>query len=160
MKKNTYDVPGYKVGIIVIPNSPEKEHEIEDYQKSIDEKKAIIVPFEDVDGLFVNDVLSLLQTKSIFVQFYSQYQNLDLKNHNQMSLSIGRKFGVYIFIGNILEENLTMPIDELVGDTIEELYDTLDDEQKRYAHCFFERYQDKNYKATKKRIKRLQRKKN
>ena len=160
MKKQTYDVPAYKVGIVVIPGKKNVEHTIEDYQSAIETKQAIIVPFEDVDGLLVKEVQELLNTKEVFLQFYNQYQNWDLKICNQLSLNLGRKFKLWFFIGNILEENLTIPIDRLVENTIEDLYDTLDSEQKRCAHCFFERYQDKSYELTKERIKRLEENKN
>lgn len=160
-KKKTYDVPAYKVGILVIRGEDNINHTIKDYQRAIAEKKITIVPFEDVDGLTISEVQELLKTKEIMLQFYHQYQTWMLYSNNRVDLNQGIYLKSYIYVGDdILEENLLKPIDQVIENTIEELYDTFDSDQRRAAHCFFERYQDKKYKLTKQRIKRLQNEKN
>lgn len=155
MKKKTYDVPAYKVGLILIEGEENIEHSIYDYEWAIDKGKEIIVPFEDVDGLSVREVQEWLHIEEIYLQFYYQFQSQNLKI-NQISKHAATAYKTWFFIGNIQEEDLDTPIDQVIENTMEKLYDTMDDEAKTYIHCFFERYQDKSYDITKERIKRLE----
>ena len=159
MKKNTYDVPAYKVGLVLIEGEQNIEHSKEDYELAIKTQREIVVPFEDVDGLTVREVQSVLKTKEIYLCFYYRFQSEILKNRGMVQNEAGI-FKVGIHIAGFSEETLEKPIDEVVENTLEDMYNTLEPEQKQFAHCFFERYQDKSYKKTKKRIKRLENKKN
>ena len=155
MKKKTYDVPAYKVGLILIEGERNIEHSKEDYELAIKTQREIVVPFEDVDGLSVREVQALLSTKEIYLCFYYRFQSESLKN-NRMAQNEAGIFKVGVHISEFKEETLDKPIDEVIENTLEDMYDILEPEQKRFAYCFFERYQDKNYKKTKKRIKRLE----
>ena len=46
-------------------------------------------------------------------------------------------------------------IDQAIERTLEENYNRFDSREKRVCHCFFERYQDKEYELTNERIKKL-----
>ena len=156
MKKQTYDVPAYKVGILAIQNERNKNHTVEDYQRAIDSQRVTIVPFEDVDGLLVSELQELLGLKEVMVQFYYKYQTQEIVRSSRMHYDQAIVYAMWFYIGeDILEENLSKPIDQVIEEILEELYDKQDETEQRYANCFFERYQDKSYELTKQRIKRL-----
>ena len=160
MKEKSYDIPAYKVGIVVIEEEPNISHTIEDYQKAIDEKRVTYVPFEDVDGLSTKYVKEWLRINEVMIQFYNQYQTITLNNNQQIGFHQGLGCISYFYIGEeIIDERLDMTIDKTVEQTMEELYTGLDDETKRCVCCFFERYQDKTYSKTKRHINKIKKNK-
>lgn len=157
MKENTFDIPAYKVAIVLIQNEREIPHESEDYEKAIAEERVIYVPFEDVDGLSVKDVRKWLGINEVMLQFYSRYQATTMNGNYYIGHHMGTMFKSWFYIGDeVLDERENMTIDKAVEQTMEELYPEMNEEQKRCIHCFFERYQDKTYAQTKRHIKRLQ----
>lgn len=159
MKKQTYDVPAYRVGIVQIRNSdPSVSYTPEEYERAIKERRAYIMPFEFVDGLECQEVQTFLKIKDVMLEFYVEHNSRSLDGFTSQ---IQTRTEAWIYIdGDLLEENKTTPIDQVVEYSLEEFYDEMDPLQKRCANCFFERYQDKSYELTKERVKRLEEKKN
>lgn len=81
------------------------------------------------------------------------YETFTMRKHTYIS-------GEVFIAEEILEKNTQMPIDRLIEKTLEEHYAELEPEHKRICQCFFQRYQDKSYKVTNERIKRLEKKPN
>lgn len=160
MKENTFDIPAYKVAIVLVQNERNIPHESEDYEQAIAEERVIYVPFEDVDGLSVKEVKSWLGINEVMLQFYLQYNATSIRPSiigQQLGIHKGTNFKSWFYIGEeLLDERNDMTIDKALQQTMEELYFEMNDEQKRCIHCFFERYQDKTYAKTKAHIKRLQ----
>ena len=159
MKKQTYDVPAYKVGIVQIKNSdPSVSYSPDEYESAISEKRAFLIPFEAVDGLECQEVQKFLKVKDVMLEFYADFNSKGLDGFLEKRHI---RFETWFYIaGDWLEENKTTPIDQVVETALEEFYEEMDPLQKRCAHCFFERYQDKSYELTKERIKRLEENKN
>ena len=166
MKKKTYDIPAYKVGIIKITNGIEGRYSPDDYTAAAEDGNAIIIPFEDIDGLEVQEVQQLIKIKELMVQFYYKYTGFGINaptsynayknNRNNMMTSTNCKCTLYIYIDKeTLEKNKTTPVDQVVEQVLEEFYTDLSDEEQKCARCFFERYQDKDYKVTDQRVKKL-----
>ncbi|MBO5120465.1 MAG: hypothetical protein J6C28_02105 [Bacilli bacterium] len=156
MKENTFDIPAYKVGIVMIQNERNVPHESEDYEQAVNEERVIFVPFEDVDGLSVKDVRRWLGINEIMLYFYCRYQAKSF-GRNVIGHHQGTIFKPWFYIGEeVLDERENMTIDKAIEQTMEELYPEMNDEQKSCIHCFFERYQDKTYAKTRQHIKRLQ----
>lgn len=168
MKKKTYDIPAYKVGIIKITNGIEAKYSVDDYIDAEKDGNVMIIPFEDVDGLEVQEVQQLIKTEELMVQFYYGYTAWRINNststtyetyknvrNNQTGLSSGR-FTLFLYIDEeTLEKNKTTPVDQVVEHLLEDFYTDLTDAEKKCACCFFERYQDKDYKVTNQRVKKL-----
>ena len=68
MRENTFDVPAYKFFAWKI-NDRLKYHSYDDYKFSISKtnNSIIIIPFENIDGLKVQEVQTLLSTSEIVV---------------------------------------------------------------------------------------------
>ena len=160
MKKNTYDVPAYKMGIVLINRGERQYFEPRDYSRAISAGKVKIIPFEAVDGLLVSEVQDILKNKELYIQFFCSYQNKTLKENNEFTLQehINLRKSLY-FDRNVLTQNLAKPVDQVIEEELERLYKHMDEKDKRFANCFFERYQDQNYELTKQRIKRLEQQK-
>ena len=168
MKKKTYDIPAYKVGIIKITNGNEGKHSRDDYSDAAKNGDVMVIPFEDIDGLEVQEVQQLIKTKELMVQFYygytgwkinaspfSTYGHYKNDRNNAMSSTKGI-FTLYLYIDEeTLEKNKTTPVDQVVEHVLEDFYTNFTDAEKKCACCFFERYQDKDYKLTNQRVKKL-----
>lgn len=156
MKKNTYDIPAYKVGILKITDGGETNYSCDDYYDAAEDGNILVIPFEDIDGLEVQEVQDLIKTKELMVQFYYGYTGWQTNNRNNLVLKKSGRFTLYLYIdAETLEKNKTMPVDQVVEHTLEEFYNNFTEEQKKCARCFFERYQDKDYKITNQRIKKI-----
>ena len=157
MKKNTYDVPAYKMGIVLINRGEHQYFELRDYSRAISTGKVKIIPFEAIDGLLVSEVKDILKNKELYIKFFCSYQNITLKENNESTIQeqINLRYGLY-FDSNALSENLNKPVDQVIEEGLEKIYKNMNEKDKRFANCFFERYQDQNYELTKQRIKRLE----
>ena len=154
MKENTFDVPAYKFFAWKI-NDGKKSHTCDEYKFSISNNNSsiIIIPFENVDGLKVQEVQSLLSTSEIIISgglYYSFNYDKGNVSHNLDSSNW------FYFDSDYLDEHREETIDKLLEELMERYYMQVDDISKRMYRCFFERYQDGSYEKTKERVKRLE----
>lgn len=154
MKQNSYDVPAYKFGIFKFkntyggngkrPTSKQLQDALGSQSDNLD-----FIPFDNVDGLMINEVEECLNTKDILFVMYTQ---------SSVNTPYGREdnlrtyFQIYM---NLDEEEGT--IEEALGATLAGGYcNELDKPtSQRAVKCFFERYLDYSPRKTKKRIKYL-----
>lgn len=152
MKPDTFDIPAYKFGIVKIDYAMSyEEHQLEDYQHELLQGRCTIIPFENIDGLTVEEVKSMLKIKEAHFAAYTSYEtgqgNNDIRYIN-IILRMHAK-------APLLEEYADTPIDYIVEKMFEECYGQLNSIQKRVCNCFFERYRDKSHQDTIERIKKL-----
>ena len=157
MRENTFDVPAYKFFAWKI-NDGRKSHTYDEYELLISNNKSMIaIPFENIDGLKVEEIQSLLSTSDIVISgssYYSfNYGNGSVSNHLD-------NVNWFYFGPNYLNEHREETIDKLLEELMERVYMSKDEYTKRMYRCFFERYQDGSYEKTKERIKKLEMKSN
>ncbi len=158
MKENTFDVPAYKFFAWKI-NDRLKYHSYDDYKFSISKtnNSIIIIPFENIDGLKVQEVQTLLSTSEIVVSASSYYSfNYDKGN---VSHNLDNSNWFYFapdYLNEHINEHREENIDKLLEEFMERDYMSKDEYTKRMYRCFFERYQDGSYEKTKERVKRLE----
>ncbi len=158
MKENTFDVPAYKFFAFKIDDRL-RYHTKEEYKLLFhnNDNNIIFIPFENIDGLKVEEVQSLLSTSEIVLGGGLYYHfNYDA-GRNPYQLNI--EFWIY-FTPDYLNEHREKTIDKLLEEAMERSYMSEDENNKRIFRCFFERYQDGSYRKTKKRIRKLERKRN
>ena len=154
MRENTFDVPAYKFFAWKI-NDGLKYHSYDDYKFSISNinNSIIIIPFENIDGLKVQEAQSLLSTSEIVIGG-SLYCHIDYgKGRDSYKLDNANWF---YFDPDYLNEHREETIDKLLEQFMERDYMSKDEYTKRMYRCFFERYQDGSYEKTKERVKRLE----
>lgn len=152
MKKQTYDVPAYKFGIAKISCSQKGEsYSVQDYQYALQNARCAVIPFENVDGLTMEEIKDFIGIKELHFLSYMRYedQTADIKENYFVMMQ------VYVD-EQLLNKNSNTPIDQIIEKTLEDNYDKFDYRQKKACCCFFERYQDREYELTKERIKRLE----
>lgn len=152
MKKDSFDIPAYKFCVL-------RDFNLNDWE-NLDEKiktfnKTQMVPFENVDGLTIGEVQSLLHVGTIVCLCYLDGGIEQLCNAHVITIIAN------IFLNSdIVSANQDMQIDEAIGNLLEENYYKKDFQEKiqKVARCFFERYQDQTHSDTKERVKRLEKK--
>ena len=142
MRENTFDIPSVKfcIGYISVP-----------YEKIIEEFNEVfsLVPFEDVDGLTIDDILNTIR-KGEF-DFFAISLTKSIVNENyDIGYLVREKFD-----SDSLQTQKSERIDKFIEKRFEEKYSQVDEQEQRIYRCFFERYQDGSYEKTKERIKRL-----
>ena len=160
MKENTFDVPAYKFFAMKI-NDGRVSHTSDDYKFLITNNytdNIILIPFENIDGLKVEEVRSLLTTKEVFIFGTMYYESINfIKNYDKLNKPIGLCGVKALYFDEVmLNKNSEKTIDKLYEEYMEENYVSSSDDTKRMYRCFFERYQDGSYEKTKERIKRLE----
>ena len=159
MKENTFDIPAYKFFAVKI-NDGKKSHtydEYEDYMRAYNNSKknsieCIYIPFENIDGLEVKEVRKLLKTSEIMIVIATSYNDGNYDGINIINL--------YYMPEEFLDEKEMERIDKVIDENMSEAYIDYNDSFKKTARCFFERYQDGSHRKTKKRIRKLERKRN
>lgn len=149
MKENTYDVPAYKFFIVKI-NDGKKEHSPDEYTHILynNPNRIIRIPFEDVDGLTIQEVKDLLHRSDIVLLSCISYEGEPgILQHSVLNI-----FYVDFKDDNLKEDDT---IDKVFERLMEKNYMQVDDTAKRVMQCYFERYQDKSYEKTKQRIMSL-----
>ena len=146
MKENTFDVPAYHFYILK-KTTIKKEKEVRPQVFYVDKQvKKTLIPFENVDGLLVNEVKQILGVKTIIIAC--------TVNNGSDEVIISE---YHIFNDEVmLDKNSKKTIDKLCEEYMEEKYINSDENTKRMYRCFFERYQDGSYEKTKERIKKLE----
>lgn len=143
MKENTFDIPSVKfcIGYRTIP-----------YGKRICEinETFILVPFEDIDGLTIDDVLKTINNKEFVFAAISLTKSITSDVYN-IGYLVREKFD-----SDSLQSQMLDCIDKVVEKRLEEKYSQANEKEKRIYQSFFEKYQDGSYLKTKERIKRLE----
>ena len=154
MRENTFDVPAYKFFAWKI-NDGKKYHTYDDYNFSISNanNRIIFFPFENIDGLKVQEVQSLLSTSEIVIVgcLYCHFKDSEDREFYNFD-----KAKWFYFDSNNLKEHRDETIDKLLEEYMEIDYMSEDKYIKRMYRCFFERNQDGSYEKTKERVKRLE----
>ncbi len=148
MKENTYDVPAYKFFIIKI-NDGKKEHSPDEYTHILynNPNRSLRIPFEDIDGLTIQEVKDLLHISDIVLLGCNAYEDHGAFQHSVLNI-----FYVDFKDDNLKEDDT---IDKIFECLMEKNYMQVDDTSKRTMRCYFERYQDKSYEKTRQRISSL-----
>ena len=149
MKENTYDVPAYKFFIVKI-NDGKKEHSPDEYTHILynNPNRSLRIPFEDIDGLTIQEVKDLLHRSDIVLLSCISYEGESgILQHSVLNI-----FYVDFKDDNLKEDDT---IDKVFECLMEKNYMQVDDTAKRVMQCYFERYQDKSYEKTKQRIMSL-----
>lgn len=152
MKHPSYNIPAYKFAIVQINDYGQpKSHSLTEYEQHIKQGDVALIPFENVDGLTLEEVRELLRNEETFITCYYDYESYCgplLCKHRQIVSSV--------FIDHAtMKYNKNLTIDEVVEAIYEQSYKTLEPKALKACHCFFERYQDESYEMTKNRIKRI-----
>lgn len=157
MKPDTFDIPAYKFGLLKLNGDALKKGKITEsalnnaINAGIRFKQLNLIPFEDVDGLLTSEVRSLLKIEGpLILVYYIGYKSYTIQES-------GVKFiGTTVLDDNFIERYPGKTIDELFEIAFENNYRNLTDENlKKAANCFFERYQDNTHQDTIKRINKL-----
>lgn len=148
MKENTYDVPAYKFFIIKI-NDGKKEHSPDEYTHILynNPNRSLRIPFEDIDGLTIQEVKDLLHISDIVLLGCNAYEDHGVFQHSVLNI-----FYVDFKDDNLKEDDT---IDKIFECLMKKNYMQVDDTSKRTMRCYFERYQDKSYEKTRQRISSL-----
>ena len=143
MRENTFDIPSVKfcIGYNSIPNGKPICKFNEDF---------IFVPFDDVDGLTIDDVLKTIKKGEFYFYAIALTKDITGEIYNRGD------FVVEKFIWSDLQTQKLERIDKVIEKIFEEKYSQVDEQEQRIYRCFFERYQDGSYEKTKERIKRLE----
>ena len=146
MKENTYDVPAYKFFIVKI-NDGKREHSVNEYTYLLQNnpKPCLPIPFEDVDGLTINEVKEFIHINDTVLLGCISYKD------EYGILRSNRATAIFVdFKDDNMKDEDT--IDKVFEWQIEKYYMEVDDTAKRMFRCYFERYQDKSYEKTRQRI--------
>lgn len=149
MKDNTFNVPAYNFSIIIM-NQPAIQKEVNEceYNRAMKQDAVSIIPFDNVDGLTVEETLKTLQRDDFAVCCTANWKTQT--GINQVTL-----LDTLIFPSSVLRKSLTVSIDQLVENNYERRYMEAKESTRRIYRCFFERYQDNNHQETKERVKKI-----
>lgn len=155
MKRETYDLPAYKFAIIASRKRTYATTD-EEYTKELDSAiqrgNCIIVPWENVDGLTIREVLTVLNKKGFIFACYADWEDryeIPFKHNFQMFylLTITPKFA---------QEKSDEPVDKVIENQMLANYTNANDTVKKVCRCFFERYQDRSHQETVDRIRKIE----
>ena len=147
MKENTFDIPSVKFCIgYDISNKNNVSTVVGHYFGY----NLGLIPFENVDGLTIDDVLKTIKTEEFVFAAISLVKSI-IGPHSDFSFLVIEKFD-----SNSLQSQMLERIDKEVEKRLEEKYCQANEKEKRIYQSFFERYQDGSYQKTKERRKRLE----
>lgn len=126
----------------------EMENRPEDYRRAMEANEASLIPFDNVDGLTVEETLRTLQTKDFAICCSANWKTQSGINQVQI-------LDTTTFPASALINSKNESIDQLVENNYENLYKEQPESTRRIYRCFFERYQDNSYEETKERVKKL-----
>lgn len=156
MKENTYIIPAIDFYIVPIWSGVPEPHGIFEMGVSKQRFLGSFLPFEEVDGLTIQELEDVIESDTVFLFCAANVHDF------------GRKSGPFAGIEKTIIDMMIFSTEKLLHATdrnktidkvIEEIYESrYQDASKREQEIFnnfFERYQDKNHKETKQRVKRL-----
>lgn len=142
MKKDNYDIPGYKF-FLVVPNKKYMlgENPVRRLNKICEELDEdyeyghLLIPFEEVDGLTIKDLDNIINGEIML----ACYINIPTLNNNPSfhSMIVYHLFPKTPEAKKIQEEQ---SIDEYVIETMKKEYEKLSISKKRIYDCFLARY--------------------
>lgn len=161
MKENTFDVPAFKFFLIKV-NDNKALHTRKEYENSLNNRNFYMIPFENIDGLRVEEACDLLGINDFLLigtMYYKSSNNFLYSVANTLKYS--EDMGICSFRGIYLDEcflktRLKKRIDKIFEELMERDYMISDEYTKRIYRCFFERYQDGSFQKTKERVKKLE----
>ncbi len=147
MKPNNYDIPGYKFFLVKPVRKYTAEEDTIKRFSSICEvleqdnsyNSYRLIPFEEVDGLTISDLDSIVGGK-IFIACYVSIPSLNESFYH--SAILYRVFSDTDFGRKVKE---TTVIDEYVTQKIQEKYDSASNLERRVYDCFLTRYGSEAY---------------
>lgn len=148
MKENTFIIPAVKF-CIISKRSKESDFILMNYHY-LGYGDMVLIPFEAVDGLMIEEVLKVLKAKGFVLAAVADLEAL-VGNQRKVNSLLYE-----VFEDDFLEPLMKKRIDKVIEKRFEEKYDQAEENEKRIYHSFFERYQDGSYEKTKERIKRLE----
>lgn len=146
--ENTFDIPAVKFCIISKHSS--KNDFIAMCEHYLGYGDMVLIPFETVDGLMIEEALKALKTKDFVLVAIADLEAL-VGNQRKVSSLLYE-----VFEDDFLEPLMKERIDKVIEKRFEEKYGQALENEKRIYHSFFERYQDGSYEKTKERVKRLE----
>ena len=147
MKENSYDGKELKFGILVSELFSLKQRNLEDFSKDIDYKKYVqeliktkiqLIDFDDIDGLTIEELEELLPKnlpENLII--FMMYNKVDYFRNNSKNTSVSLKHTIVIERDKFRKDKR---IDEIITDTIFRDYSSYNENLKKYANCFLERY--------------------
>lgn len=147
MKENSYDGKELKFGILVSELFSLKQRNLEDFSKDIDYKKYVqeliktkiqLIDFDDIDGLTIEELEELLPKnlpENLII--FMMYNKVDYFSNNSKNTSVSLKHTIVIERDKFRKDKR---IDEIITDTIFRDYSSYNENLKKYANCFLERY--------------------
>lgn len=124
------------------------ENRPDDYRRAMEANEASLIPFDNVDGLTVEETLRTLQTKDFAICCTVNWKAQTGPNQVQI-------LDTLVFPASTLINEKNVSIDQLVENEYEYRYMEVPESTRRIYRCFFERYQDNSYQETKERVKKL-----
>jgi len=165
MLENSYDAKGMKFGLVVVDNPEKLKAEFENkYCEMIfnekdkrnplgyygpvwfitENKHYSIIPFEDVDGLSVDDVDELVGENSIDGNLiFLMYNEINFTKEDRTV--VNKRQPIYAIIINVNNlKKTTIPIEDVIDDKITSILNDqkciLSEVEKKYFKCFLQRY--------------------
>lgn len=144
--KNNYDIPAYHF-CIVKKQMTKNEKEMRPGVFYVDKQvKKTLIPFENIDGLLINEVKEVLGIKSITIA---------------CTVNTGaeeRILSEFCFSSQMLEEKEEDTINSLMKDYCYEHFPDASLEEQRRMNCFLERYVKDNEVQTFRKINQSKKK--
>ncbi len=144
--KNNYDIPAYHF-CIVKKQMTKNEKEMRSGVFYVDKQvKKTLIPFENIDGLLINEVKEVLGIKSITIA---------------CTVNTGaeeRILSEFCFSSQMLEEKEEDTINSLMKDYCYEHFPDASLEEQRRMNCFLERYVKDNEVQTFRKINQSKKK--
>lgn len=159
MKENSYDGKGLKFGILVSELFPLNKKSSEEglkednylqYIQELLKRKIQLIDFDSIDGLTIEEIEELFQKilpENLII--FMMYNKVDYFTNNSKNTSISLKHTIVIERDKFRKDKR---IDEIIEDTIFKNYSSYDDNLRKYANCFLERYRYGTKEETDKKI--------
>ena len=140
MRENTFDIPAIKFCIAFDASERKAKH------FDVSEKGVRFIPFKDVDGLLVEEVIKIVGTDNFTFVALADTKSINGEHRYTHLLAVETFDGVF------LQTQSKERIDKVIEKQLEGKYDDVSSQQQRIYQCFFERYQGRSYDATLKRV--------
>lgn len=151
MKDNTYIIPA--IGFyVVVPMF--KCYRIEEINIQMKENVCFYIPFSQVDGLTLEELLNIEQFQNGFsVSAINRIECFEPDTNVLIRNEVDKLF--FPCIEKIQDSEKNKRIDKIVEENYELMYSDANDEKRKIYNCFFEKYRDGSYSETKKRIDKI-----
>lgn len=154
MQNDSYDIPGFKFGL-AIPKEEivffDDDSYMTDFLFKLNHNRVFFVPFENFDGLTVEETLKTIRGDGITFACYSEYDNPSTKAKD-----------IYVhynltFLPSFLKDLGLRRLDKLIelelGNILKNKYSPYT--STRIAMCFLQRYMYGSFEETRAKIMKL-----